>query len=273
MKMKLFDRVGTALVCCFKWLFLLMFLIAAPVSSEQLEPVLGDSLYGITKHHALKPGETSKTWEYIFRLPEGNPQGSHWKRYFRTDGSLVVEEEAMSHGAYYVKVRLLDHHGGARRGSLHVWARRMSAGPEGARPVSPNISFQFPKFPEFGWEEPMETLSVALYDRKSGESLHQRIYSDVSGFGFEDELFEIGGEYLLIISQSDEWGRYSTPIYAPFSVDLVEIKCGDCNGSGIGGSNGSGGSTPGICVVCSGTGVVSYEEYYHDDMKEIARWY
>jgi hypothetical protein len=242
----------------------IVFLMAAPGFSEPLHPG-SNGLYTIAKHHELGPEETTKSWEYWFDLPKQGFEVSFWKRRFRASDSLVVEEEAMSNGVYYVKVRITESYFGGRRGSLYVWVEPMDHGPTDKRPEPPEIEADFSQGPDFEWNNPAETLSVDLYERRSGELLHRQVFLDVYGFGYNDDLFTDGGEYLLIASQSDEWGRCSASSYLAFGMELVEEKCRICNGSGI---------LPGYpgteCYKCKGNGVISRPEFFHEDMSVVA---
>lgn len=253
--------------CCLTLVVLLL-----PVSgiSEPLPSLSGKVLYGTSKHLSLQAGEEDRTWEFRFEVPDGDGQSFPWNRFFKTEGLLVVDQEALSQSTYYVRVRLLGDRKTAREGSLHVWLKKSVQAPPEQRPPAPEVRFDdYPTEPLFKWSEPMETLALSLYERKTGDLIYQEVYSGTEFIELWGVKLKIGGRYLMIMTQSDQWGRYSSPTNLAFRIGTKKETCPECDGKGIEWEVPHENSpTPPVCPLCKGVGTWNREVFIQEPLDE-----
>jgi len=169
-----------------------------------------------------------------------------------------------------VKVRLLGKKKETRSGSFHVWMKRNTKPSSEQQPPVPEIRFNdTPLEPEFVWVDPMETLAFSLYDRESGELLHQEVYTGCEYFECFGLKLKIGGKYLIIATQSDKWGRYSSPTNLAFRIGIVEETCPECHGEGVDWDYPNpNSSTPPVCIFCKGTGIWNKDAFIPEKLSD-----
>jgi hypothetical protein len=251
------------------FLLLLKTVSASPApSTEPLPPLSGNILYGISKHLVLKPGESDRSWEYRFEVPEGDGRAFPWMRAFKTEGDLIVEEEALSQNTYSVRVHLQGDPRKLRTGSFHMWMKKRLQTPPDQPPPAPEIHFHSePLEPCFDWRNPTETLAISLFNRATGALMYQEVITRTALFELWGVTFKMKGRYLLIAAQSDAWGRYSPALNLAFRIDAVKETCTECDGEGVDWGNASPGSpTPPVCPLCKGSGVWKREVFIPEEL-------
>ena len=212
-------------------------------------------------HLNLPAGAKTKTFEFVFFLPEGElARGSGWvAREIRIDGALTIVEECLSRNLYYAIVRLAAQPDRVATGAIAVWLR---PGPTNT-PIPPLLSapttlqiWGNPFQPDFRCRSEGHTTAFRIHDLREGGASWSGAFTNGGRGRLDQGRLLLHHRYLLEARQSNSNARYSDAAWLRFQVVNALVVCPTCKGSGKWPPPPSSGDTRKPCPKCRGTGQV-----------------